>query len=135
MGHEMHFPEVNETNDERVKAMSAAISRAIGEVMQDYPGKPMAILIGLLDGGHFASVIGGGAHIEAPAFDRVLTQIAGDMCHMRGGNKYTGSVGYKDADECLRAETSDMERDDLEVSEKETEKPPTHWPFPTGNKH
>lgn len=116
-------------NENRVNEMVAALSRAIGEVLQDNPGGPMCIVCGVMDGSRFASLIGGGAHVDAPIFDRNLTLIAGDLCHTRGGNEYTDILNYKNADEALNAKASDGKSYTGERDSKPA------WPFPTGTKN
>lgn len=115
------------TTEERVQALVAAFSRALGEMLQDNPSsRPMVVACAIMDGESFASVIGGGAHIDAPAFDRALTLLAGDLCESRGGAEYTSIYGYKNADEAAAAKPTDQ------VPYKgEREKNPA-WPFPTG---
>ena len=116
-------------NDDRIREIVARVSRIIGEVVQDMPSeRPLCICMGVMDGDRFASLLGGGADINAPVFDRNLTLIAGDICHTRGGAEYESFAGYKTADEAVMARPEDNH-----AYNGERDKNP-HWPFPTGSK-
>lgn len=119
---------------ERVEALTAALTRAIGEFMQDNPvNRPMAIAIGVQDGLSFASLMGGGANIDAPIFDRVIVSMASDLAYSRGGVEYTGSNAYKTIDDAVTATDEHMRTDSLNAKDGPLKRSPA-WPFPTGSK-